>query len=93
MFDDARLEWLCQRTCQMLNVERDIFIEMLERNENFNEDLIDRFFNRKFDFPEHSFALLFHREISTRNIWTLIEILADDDEVRQTSTYFQYLID
>ncbi|UJR10037.1 hypothetical protein I4U23_014260 [Adineta vaga] len=32
MLDDFRIEWLCRRTCQMLNIGRSTFIDMLERN-------------------------------------------------------------
>ncbi len=79
MLDDFRLEWLCRRTCEMLNIDRSIFIDMLERNSGFNEDLIDQFLNMNTDLHERSYALIFHREDSTREIWRMIE--EDIDEV------------
>jgi hypothetical protein len=79
MLDDFRLEWLCRRTCEMLNIDRSIFIDMLERNSGFNEDLIDEFLNMNTDLHERSYALIFHREDSTREIWRMIE--EDIDEV------------
>jgi hypothetical protein len=52
---------------------------MLERNSGFNEDLIDQFLNMNTDLHERSYALIFHREDSTREIWRMIE--EDIDEV------------
>ncbi|CAF3315011.1 unnamed protein product [Rotaria sp. Silwood2] len=67
MLDDFHLEWLCRRTCQMLNVDRSIFIDMLERNNGFNEDLIDKFLSMNTALHEKSYTLIFHREDSKRD--------------------------
>ena len=82
--DDFRLEWLCQRTCQVLNLNRTIFLEMLERNHGSNEDLIDRFFNVNTALHERSYALIFHCENSTREVWQMSGLI-DEDEVEEAS--------
>ena len=74
MLDDFRIEWLCQRTCQILNVTRSIFVEMLERNNGVNEELIDTFFN-----TDGAYALIFHCENSTRDVWRMVEVIDEDD--------------
>jgi hypothetical protein len=79
MLDDFRIEWLCRRTCEMLNIDRSIFIDMLERNNGFNEDLIDKFLNMNTGLHERSYALIFHREDSIREVWQLIETIDDDE--------------
>ncbi len=79
MLDDFRLEWLCRRTCEMLNIDRSIFIDMLERNSGFNEDLIDKFLNMNTDLHERCYALIFHREDSIRKVWQIIEIIDEEE--------------
>ncbi|CAF0941568.1 unnamed protein product [Rotaria sordida] len=79
MLDDFRLEWLCRRTCQMLNIDRSIFIDMLERNNGFNEDLIDKFLTMNTDLHERSYALIFHREDSKRDVWQMIETIDEEE--------------
>ena len=79
MLDDFRLEWLCRRTCQMLNIERSIFVSMLERNNGFNEDLIDEFLHSDATIRERLYALIFYREDSRREVWQMFETLDDDD--------------
>lgn len=79
MLDDFRLEWLCRRTCDMMNIDRSIFIDMLERNNGVNEDLIDQFLNMNTDLHERSYALIFHRKDSTREIWRMMEMINEDD--------------
>ncbi|CAF1548071.1 unnamed protein product [Rotaria magnacalcarata] len=90
MLDDFRVEWLCRRTCQMLNIDRSIFIDMLERHNGFNEDHIDKFLTTNTALHERSYALIFHREDSKREVWQLIETIdeeelndLDDDETDQ----------
>ena len=80
MFDDFRLEWLCHRTCEMLNISRTIFHEMLERNNGFNEDLIETFLNMNTDLHERAYALIFHCEDSVRQTWQIVEMLDEDEE-------------
>ncbi len=63
----------------MMNIDRSIFIEMLERNSGVNEDLIDKFLNMNTDLHERAYALIFHREDSTREIWKMIETINDED--------------
>ena len=94
MLDDYRLEWLCCRTCDMLNVDRSIFLDMLERNSGFNEDLIDQFLNMHTDLHERSYALIFHREDSTREVWQMIEIIDDEDfdEVSEKKQIFNKFV-
>ncbi|CAF4411163.1 unnamed protein product [Rotaria sp. Silwood2] len=79
MLDDFRLEWLCRRTCQMLNVDRSIFIDMLERNNGFNEDLIDKFLSMNTALHERSYALIFHHEDSKRDIWQMIKTIDEEE--------------
>ncbi|CAF4189294.1 unnamed protein product, partial [Rotaria sp. Silwood2] len=79
MLDDFRLEWLCRRTCQMLNVDRSIFIDMLERNNGFNEDLIDKFLSMNTALHERSYALIFHRDDSKRDVWQMIETIDEEE--------------
>ncbi|CAF3536030.1 unnamed protein product [Rotaria sp. Silwood1] len=79
MLDDFRLEWLCRRTCQMLNIDRSIFINMLERNNGFNEDLIDKFLTMNTALHERSYALIFHREDSKRDVWQMIETIDEEE--------------
>ena len=79
MLDDYRLEWFCQKVCHLFNVDRTIFVEMLQRNNGFNEDLIDSFLNMNTDLHERSFALIFYREDSTRQVWQMISIIEDED--------------
>ena len=79
MLDDFRIEWLCQRTCQILNVTRSIFVDMLERNNGVNEELIDSFFSTNGAFHERSYALIFHCENSTRDVWRMVEMIDEDD--------------
>jgi hypothetical protein len=80
MIDDFRFEWLCRRTCQMLNVDRSIFLDMLERNNGFNEDLIDKFLNMNTGLHERSYALIFHRENSKREVWQMTETIDEEEE-------------
>jgi len=80
MLDDFRIEWLCRRTCEMLNIDRSIFVDMLERNNGFNEDLIDKFLNMNTALHERSYALIFYREDSTREVWQMTEPIDDDDD-------------
>ncbi|CAF1502654.1 unnamed protein product [Adineta steineri] len=80
MLDDFRIEWICRRTCQMLNVDRSIFVDMLERNNGFNEDLIDKFLNMNTALHERSYALLFHREDSTRKVWQMIDSIDEEED-------------
>lgn len=84
MLDDLRVEWLCQRTCQLLNISRSIFVDLLERNQGANEDAIERFFNTNQTYPERSYALLFHCENSQRDVWQMMEMI-DDDEIDEVS--------
>jgi len=79
MLDDFRIEWICRRTCEMFNIDRSIFVDMLERNNGFNEDLIDKFLNMNTALHERSYALIFHREDSTREIWQLIENIDEEE--------------
>lgn len=79
MLDDFRIEWICYRTCELLNIDRSIFIDMLERNNGFNENLIDQFLNMNTTLHERSYALIFHREDSKREIWQLIESIDTDE--------------
>ncbi|CAF0910630.1 unnamed protein product [Adineta ricciae] len=79
MLDDFRLEWLCRRTCHMLNIERSIFVGMLERNNGFNEDLIEKFLHSDAMIRERLYALIFYREDSRREVWQMFETLDDDD--------------
>jgi hypothetical protein len=80
MLDDFRIEWLCRRTCDILHIDRSIFIDMLERNNGFNEDLIDQFFQMNAALHERSYALIFHREDSTREVWQMTKPIDDDEE-------------
>ena len=52
---------------------------MLERNSGANEDLIDKFLNMNTDLHERAYALIFHREDSTREIWRMIETINEED--------------
>ncbi|CAF2893462.1 unnamed protein product [Rotaria sp. Silwood2] len=79
MLDDFHLEWLCRRTCQMLNVDRSIFIDMLERNNGFNEDLIDKFLSMNTALHERSYTLIFHHEDSKRDVWQMIETIDEEE--------------
>ena len=82
MLDDFRLEWLCRRTCEMLNIDRGIFLDMLERNNGFNEDLIDTFLNINTDLHERLYALIFHCEDSIREVWQIAEMI-DEEELEE----------
>lgn len=91
MLDDFRLEWLCRRTSKIFNVDREVFLETIERNEH----LIDRFWNQNGRFHELSFALIFERQVHKKVLWKIIEIIDenDDQDEQQISLVFNRSID
>lgn len=88
MLDDFRLEWLCRQTCQMLKIDRSIFLDMLEENNGLNEDRIDKFFTMNTGLHERSYALVFYRQESKREVWQRIET-TDEDEFDDVGNFFR----
>ncbi|CAF1057845.1 unnamed protein product [Didymodactylos carnosus] len=69
---------MCRLTCHMLGCDRITFVDMLERNNGEIKDIIDTFLNT-FEGHERSYALVFHREDSTNEVWRLVGIVDEEE--------------
>ncbi|CAF4463381.1 unnamed protein product, partial [Rotaria sp. Silwood2] len=59
---------------------------MLERNNDFNEDLIDKFLLMNTAVHERSYGLIFHQEDSKRHVWQMIETV-NEEELNENINY------
>ncbi|CAF3522709.1 unnamed protein product, partial [Rotaria sp. Silwood2] len=59
---------------------------MLERNNDFNGDLIDKFLLMNTALHERPYGLIFYQEDSKRDVWQMIETV-NEEELNENIIY------